>query len=501
MLVHEIIQQNNINPDHIAFSGKKPVTYGKLLNTMIAYQNFFYQQGIRPGENVGLFSKNSVEFIYSYLAISSLGAVIVPLNFQLVPRELAYILQNANIKNLITMKTLDLDEELAQYQYQGKVNQLLITDISHTISHHQIPAAPVPQHFDENEVCTIIYTSGTTGNPKGAMLTHKNLVSNAQAFSRIFPYQAADRILCVLPMYHCFAWTAAILTPLLNGSSILILENFSIRETIAAIKENALTIIFGIPNMFRLLAQWGQKEDFAQVRLFVSGGSSLPREISEQFTQKTGKTVVEGYGLSEASPIVSLNPVDRVKYCSIGKPLPGVEVKIVNAEKQVLPPGETGELLVRGSNVMQGYYRLPEETAKALQDGWLCTGDLAYMDQDGYLFIVDRLKDMIVINGENIYPREIEELLYTYPAIAEAAVIGTPSKQHGTTLQAYLVAKEGAAIDKKALKSYLNGKIAAYKIPREFLIVDSLPKNSTGKILKTILRKQAIEQNNKDILN
>lgn len=491
MLVHEIIQQDKSN--QVVFLGKNPITYGQLADTVTKYRNFFYQQGIRPGENVGLFSKNSVEFIYSYLAIASLGAVIVPLNFQLVPREIAYIIQNANIKKLITMTILDLDTDLTNYNYQEEVTQLLISQIPHAISQIEIPPAPIFQSFDENQICTIIYTSGTTGNPKGAMLTHKNLVSNAQAFSQVFTYHRSDRILCVLPMYHCFAWTAAVLTPLLNGSSILILENFSVKETITAIKDNGLTVIFGIPNMFRLIAQRADKEDFSQVKLIVSGGSSLPQEICEQFEKKIGKNVVEGYGLSEASPIVSLNPIDKVKYCSIGKPLPGVEVQIIDTDNLVLPSGEIGELLVRGPNVMQGYYQLPEETGKALQNGWLHTGDLAYIDQDGYIFIVDRLKDMILVNGENIYPREIEELLYAYPAIAEAAVIGIPNKQYGTSVHAYIVVNEGSMIDKKKLRTYLQGKIAPYKIPREFITVDSLPKTSTGKILKTALCQQAID--------
>jgi long-chain acyl-CoA synthetase len=491
MLVHEIIQHGMFN--QVVFLGKNPITYGQLTDTVTKYRDFFYQQGIRPGENVGLFSKNSVEFIYSYLAIASLGAVVVPLNFQLVPREIAYIIQNANIKKLITMTILDLDVELANYNYQVNVTQLLISQIFYTISQLEIPPAPVSQSFDENQICTIIYTSGTTGNPKGAMLTHKNLVSNAQAFSQVFTYHQSDRILCVLPMYHCFAWTAAVLTPLFNGSSILILEQFSVKETITSIKDNSLTVIFGIPNMFRLIAQRAEKEDFAHVKLFVSGGSSLPQEICEQFAKKIGKNVVEGYGLSEASPIVSLNPIDKVKYCSIGKPLPGIEVKVVDNNNRTLPSGETGELLVRGPNVMHGYYQLPEETAKALQNGWLHTGDLAYLDQEGYIFIVDRLKDMILINGENIYPREIEELLYAYPAIAEAAVIGIPTKQYGTSVYAYLVVNEGSSIDKKALKTYLQEKLAPYKIPREFITIDSLPKTSTGKILKTTLCQQTID--------
>jgi long-chain acyl-CoA synthetase len=492
MLVHQIIQQ--IPDQQIAFLGDEPITYGQFKNTIKTYRSFFYQQGIRPGDNVGLFSKNSIEFICTYLAITSIGAVIVPLNFQLVPREIAYIIYNGNIKTLITMCKLDLDAELANYHYLGKLTQILIADLSATISHLEIPLAAVPENLDENAVCTIIYTSGTTGTPKGAMLTHKNLISNAQAFSQVFTYHPSDRILCILPMYHCFAWTAAVLTPLLNGCSIKILEHFS-KETITAIRENALTIIFGIPNMFRLLFQWGTKRDFSHVKLFVSGGSSLPQEISEQFYKIIGKKVVEGYGLSEASPIVSLNPINKVKYCSIGKPLPGIEVKIVDNENNTLHNGETGELLVHGPNVMHGYYKLPEETAKVLQNGWLHTGDLAYIDHEGYLFIVDRLKDMIITNGENIYPREIEELLYAYPDVAEAAVIGNCDKLHGTSVHAYIVANKESTIDKKALKIYLQEKLAPYKVPRKFSIVNSLPKSSTGKILKTVLRQQEMAAN------
>ncbi|MBP2626900.1 MAG: Long-chain-fatty-acid--CoA ligase [Firmicutes bacterium] len=490
MLVHQII--NHADSDQIAFLGLSNITYGDLQQRVTEYRNFFYQQGVRPGENVGLFSKNSIEFIYSYLAVVSLGAVVVPLNFQLVPREIAYIIQDANIKILVTMSELQLAAELTSYDYNQQLLQLIIPDFIKTISSLDLTSAPVPTTCDENTLCTIIYTSGTTGHPKGAMLTHKNLISNAQAFSLVHPHLITDRALCILPMYHCFAWTVAVLTPLLNGCSIKILESFNIRETITSIRDNKLTIIAGIPTMFRLFTQWATAEDLAHVRLFISGGSSLPQEISEQFTQKTGKKVVEGYGLSEASPVVSVNPADKVKYCSIGKPLPGIDVRVIDSNNIDLPPGQTGELLVRGPNVMQGYYKLPEESAKTLQNDWLHTGDVAYIDEDGYIFIIDRLKDMIITSGENIYPREIEELLYAYPSIAEAAVIGVPDKLRGATVRAYIVPAEGHNLNKKLLQSYLQKKIAPYKMPREFIIVNELPKNSTGKILKRVLRQQAI---------
>lgn len=490
MLVHEII--NHADSDHIAFLGVQNITYGDLQQKVKAYRNFFYQQDVRSAENVSLLSKNSVDYIYSYLAIVSLGAVVVPINFQLVPREIAYIIQDANIKVLITMSELELATELTSYDYNQQLSQLIIPDFIKTVSNLELTSAPVPTTFDENTLCTIIYTSGTTGHPKGAMLTHKNLVSNAQAFSLVCPHTVADRVLCILPMYHCFAWTVAVLTPLINGCSIKILESFNIRDTLTSIRDDKLTIIPGIPTMFRLFTQWATAEDFAHVRLFISGGSSLPQEISEQFTHKTGKKVLEGYGLSEASPVVSVNPVDNIKFCSVGKPLPGIDIRIIDSHNIDLPSGQIGELLVRGPNVMQGYYNLPEQSAKTLQKGWLHTDDLAYIDQDGYIFIVDRLKDMIITSGENIYPREIEELLYTCPSVAEVAVIGVPDKLRGTTVRAYIVPTEGHILNKKILQSYMQKKIAAYKIPREFIFVNILPKNSTGKILKKVLRQQAM---------
>ncbi|KAF1854658.1 hypothetical protein Lal_00008664 [Lupinus albus] len=235
----------------------------------------------------------------------------------------------------------------------------------------------------------------------------------------------------------------------------------------------------------------GEREDLAGMKYLVSGGASLPEKVAKQFFEKYGVAILEGYGLSEASPVVAVNPPQKPKYCSIGKALPGIEVRIIDDKGTDLPPGTVGELTVSGPNVMTGYFNLPEESAQALQNGWLHTGDLAYMDAEGYLYIVDRLKDMIIANGENIYPREIEELLYAYTGIIDAAVIGVPDKLRGQAAQAYLVLEEGCTLDKKALREYLQSTLAAYKIPRDFIQVDSLPKNQTGKILKRVLSELA----------
>ncbi len=291
-------------------------------------------------------------------------------------------------------------------------------------------------------------------------------------------------------MYHCFAWTCAVLNPLLCGASITVLDGFTPKETIAAIKEYGVTVMYGVPPMYNFLSRAGEPGDLAGVRIFVSGGAPLPEKVARQFEEKHGVPIIEGYGLSEASPVVTLNPPARTKYYSIGKPLPGLEVKVVGPKGETLAPGAVGEIVVKGPSVMQGYYNLPLETSLALRDGWLHTGDLAYRDTEGYFFIVDRLKDLIIANGENIYPREIEELLYAYPGVTEAAVIGVPDELRGQAVRAYLVLAEGHVLDKKAIREYLAANLAAYKLPRDYIVLDALPKNQTGKILKRVLRDQ-----------
>jgi len=488
MLVHQLVNQGQANRMALWFK-QQQVTYQELQHKVDLYRRFLYAQGVRQGDNVGLISRNSVEFVYSYLAVASLGAVVVPINFQLVAREIAFIVQNAGIKVLITRQPIDLASELNKYGYTGTLTQLVIPEFDPQLPTMELPAVP-PVDIKETDPCTIIYTSGTTGNPKGAVLTHKNLISNAHGVCQILPINAEDNVLCVLPMYHCFAWTCAVLTTLLQGAGVVILETFAVRDTVAVIAEQGVTVVYAVPPMYQLLAGWNQPADLAGVKLFVSGGAALPLEIINRFASKIGKTIVEGYDLSEASPVVSINSPHKVKPTSIGRALPGVDVRIMWNGRE-LPRGEIGELVVRGPNVMAGYFGLPEETAKTIEDGWLHTGDLGYMDKEGYLYIVDRLKDLIITSGENIYPREIEEVLYSHPAIAEAAVVGVPDKLRGQVACAYVVLKEGQEVDVKALRTFLLENLAAYKVPRDFIFVPELPKNSTGKILKRVLREQA----------
>lgn len=491
MLVHDLIFAGS--KDNKAFLGQQPVTYAQLQQMVEKYRNYFYHKGIRAGDNVGLLAKNSPEYIYSYMAITSLGAVVVPINFQLVVREIAYIVQDAKMRHLIVMAPFDLAPELQRHHYPEPVIQLIIPEFKDEAASAEYVAAPAPEISPEN-VCVIIYTSGTTGNPKGAMLTHRNLISNAQALTEILPMSPDDRVLCVLPMYHCFSWTCAVLATLLTGAAIRMLETFVLKETLAVISEERLTIVYAVPPMYNLFISYAAAGSFSQVKYFVSGGASLPENVAQHFESKFSRKIIEGYGLSEASPVVTLNPVGKTKYRSIGRPLPGVTVRVIDEDGLETAPGVVGELTVQGPNVMKGYYNLPEATDQALRDGWLYTGDLAYRDREGYFYIVDRLKDMIISSAENIYPREIEELLFAHPAIAEAAVVGFPDPLRGHAACAFIVVAEGQAVGKKSLRDYLQNKLATYKIPREFVQMTALPKTATGKVLKTVLREQAAEE-------
>lgn len=488
MLLHELMYRGKTGKK--VFAGKHSVTYGELQEQVRRYGAFLYGQGVRPGDRVGLLAKNSPEFVYTYLAVVSLRAVVVPLNFMLVAPEIAYIVQDAGMKTLVTMGWLDLAEALAAYGY-AEPQQLVLPEFSPGLA--GTPAvAPDVGPADESETCATIYTSGTTGKPKGAMLSHRNIVSNVLSFTQKLPVHEDDVVLCVLPMYHGFSWTCPVLGSLLQGATIVIADTFS-KEIVATIRDNKVTIAYAITAMYSMLLHWATPEDFASVTLFASGGASLPEALLCQFQQKFGCNIYEGYGLSEASPAVTFNPPERIKAGSIGLPLPGIDVKVVDEQGREVPTGACGELWVSGPNVMKGYHNKPEETARTITDGWLHTGDVACRDEDGYIFIKDRLKDMIIISGENVYPREVEELLCAYPGIAEAAVIGIDHKVRGQTVAAALVLKEGAALDVKELRKFLLKNLAVFKVPRLFATVAALPKNSLGKVLKPALRQQARE--------
>ncbi len=479
MLVH--LTALNPRPDDPAFVFKgRTVSYGRFADQIRFMRNYLYTKGVRPGDRVGLLSRNSPDFVVCYFAIASLQAVVVPFNPALTAREISYMAEDSRMRVMLTQIHMELDESILQLPLEETV----------ALAESQpAEAAPVDQNFDPNHECVIIYTSGTTGFPKGAVLTHRNLISNAQAVVECIAMNDKDVSFVALPMFHSYAWTVCVVAPLLSRHRCVVLEAFTPKEAIALIRDAKCTIVNGVPAMYNLYVNFATPEDFKDVRVFISGGASLPLEVLKRFEEKTGRAIVEGYGLSEASPVVSLNPMEKCKPGSIGVPLPGVFVRVLDENGADVPPKANGELCVNGPNVMKGYYNRVEDTAKAIVDGWLHTGDVAYKDEEGYLFIVDRLKDLIIVGGLNVYPREVEEVIYQFPGVKEAAVVGVADRSHGETVHAFVVWAEGAEIREKELSEFLRTNLATYKRPKGITAVPALPRNAGGKVLKKDLRQ------------
>lgn len=476
MLVAEVIQQGA--PERVALYGDTPVTYRELGIQVAKFREVMAAKGVGRGDRVGLLATNSPTFIYTYFATQELGAVTVPLNSMLTDTEADYIVRDAGVRLLVAMKPVEVSCEV-----------LLMEELARQAAQVEATPAPSLDGVKDTDVCTLIYTSGTTGRPKGAMLSHRNLVSNVRQFNQALPHHASDNVLCALPMYHCFGWTTCVMNPLLVGAGITPVASPLPSEITKAIATHGVTVVFLVPPLYHLLSRAGDVNAMATVRLFVSGGASLPEPVARGFEERFGHAILEGYGLSEASPVVAVNLEEKNKLFSIGPALPTVDVRIDGTDDADYRPGTIGELLVRGDNVMSGYWNLPEASAEALKDGWLHTGDLAYMDEDRYIYIVDRSKDMVIVNGENVYPREVEDAMYQFPGISEVAVVGHKDGLRGQYVCAYVVMKDGETFDKQRMRRFLSERLAGFKLPRKYVVLDALPKNSTGKILKRVLQE------------
>jgi len=356
-----------------------------------------------------------------------------------------------------------------------------------------------PHTPDPEDLALLQYTGGTTGISKGAMLTHKNLVANVLQIDAWDPTSrdllGKGVMLGALPFFHVYGMTVAMNYGLYSGYKIVLLPRPEIHAVVEAIEKHQVTHFPGVPTLYVAFNNFPgiEKRNVKSIRICLSGAAPLPVEVAKRFEEITGARLIEGYGLSEASPVTHSNPVlGPVKKGSIGMPFPSVDAKVVDEEGKEVPLGEVGELVVKGPNVMKGYWNRPEETQKALRDGWLFTGDMARMDQDGYFYIVDRKKDMIIAGGYNIYPREVEEVLYGHEAVQEAAVVGVPDPYRGETVAAFIVLKEAyrGKVTEKDIEAFCRANLAAYKVPRIIQFRDSLPKSSVGKILKRELTKE-----------
>lgn len=441
---------------------------------------------VEPGDRVGIWLRNQPTFVPALFGILQAGAVVVPINHFFKPEEIAHLIQDAGVRVLITEPDLapGLDHLPADCPPPSTLLSTAFEDLP-PAPHDWGDADPRP-----DQLAALIYTSGTTGRPKGAMLTHGNFLHNVRSCQQALEITEEERIAVLLPQFHSFMLTVGTLLPLLSGAGIVLIKSLHPpKNVVMELAQHRATLLPAIPQFFRALAANPLPAGLA-LRLCISGAAPLPVDTLESFNARNPVPLLEGYGLSEASPVVSLNPIRGIrKPGSIGLPIPGVELTIRDDAGRELPRGQIGELCVRGGNVMLGYWNQPEATAETLQNGWLRTGDVGYQDTEGYTFITDRKKDMLLVNGINVYPREIEEFLYQFPGIRDAAVIGRPDPRKGEHPVAYLSLREGHHLDRHALRDYLRQHRADYKIPRRFYVLPELPRNGTGKILKTTLRQ------------
>jgi long-chain acyl-CoA synthetase len=489
--------------------GASRMTYAEVDSAANQVANLLVSRGIQPGDKVALSCPNIAPFVVVYYGILKAGAVVVPLNVLLKARELAYHLDDCDAK--------------AYFCFEGTAELPMATEGSQGFARTDgceeffiitaDPEAPAPiagatalgsvlaeqspvfetRVTQADDTAVILYTSGTTGQPKGAELTHANMVLNALSNARLHgrPEEGFDTHLVTLPLFHSFGQTVQLNGGFAEGCTLVLLPRFDAQAALGLMQSETITFFAGVPTMYwGLLGALDDSVDVdkiaANLRVAVSGGSSMPVEILREFKDRFHVTVKEGYGLSETSPVATFNPPGREpKAGSIGTPIWGVEVKLIGPDWSTIDgDDEVGEVAVRGYNVMKGYYQRAEATAEVMRDGWLRTGDLARRDSEGYYYIVDRAKDMIIRGGLNVYPREIEDVLLTHPDVSLAAVVGVPHESHGEEIKAFVIKNKDAAVTEAELVAWSKEQMASYKYPRSVEFRDTLPMTSTGKILK-----------------
>ena len=448
--------------------------------------SWLHGRGITAGDRIGLMLPNVPEFAKLYYAILRAGAIVVPMNPLLKAREVEYYL--ADSQAALALAWHGVASQAAEGARRAGTDLVIIEPAELAAALGQREPAPAVADRGPSDTAVILYTSGTTGQPKGAELTHDNLLRNIEVtrttLMRLVP---EDVVLGALPLFHSFGQVVGMGCAVASGACLTLLPRFDPGRALDIIKRDQVTILPGVPTMYAAIlhSAGGNAGDAASLRLCVSGGAAMPVELLRGFEKNFGCMILEGYGLSETSPVASFNHPDRPRKAgTIGQAISGVDLRIQDDAGTPLPAGEVGEIAIRGHNVMKGYWRRPEETAEVLEDGWFRTGDLGRVDAEGYFSIVDRKKDMIIRGGLNVYPREVEEVLYEHPAVAEAAVLGVPDEVLGEEVAAMVRLKPGASASPEELREHVKDQLAAYKYPRYVWIVSELPHGDTGKILK-----------------
>ncbi|GIN91759.1 long-chain-fatty-acid--CoA ligase [Siminovitchia terrae] len=530
--------QNYPDKTAIHFMGKE-LTYRELYKSSLRMATYLRTLDIKKGDRVAIMLPNSPQAVISYYGILYAGAIVVQTNPLYTERELEYQMKDSGAKAIIGLDILyprimkvigntELQHVIVTavkdylpfpknviYPFIQKRDTGLVVKVKHEGNQHlfkeimtRTSPKEVPLEFDfDKDLALLQYTGGTTGNPKGVMLTHKNLIANATACDAWLykMKKGEEKILGVLPLFHVYGMTTVLILGVMQGYEMILLPKFDAETTLKTIHKQRPTLFPGAPTIYIGLMNHPdiKKYDLSSIESCISGSAPLPVEVQERFEKSTGGKLVEGFGLTETSPVTHANFLwdrERVKG-SIGVPWPDTDAMIVSTENgEPLAPGEVGEIAVKGPQVMQGYWNMPEETEQTLKDGWLFTGDLGYMDEKGYFYVVDRKKDMIIAGGFNIYPREIEEVLYEHPSVQEVVVAGVPDVYRGETVKAYVVLKEGENVTEQQLDEFARKHLAAFKVPRIYEFRDELPKTAVGKILRRNLvdeEKRKMDQEEK----
>jgi long-chain acyl-CoA synthetase len=454
----------------------------RFAQTVSAVAALLADAGLRRGGVLAVMLANRVELITAMFAAWRLGAAVTPVNPALTGPEARYQIDDAGA-------TVVVADDASAAKLAGGGHRIIPVE---EVTSPARPQATVPAQTEPGTPALLIYTSGTTGRPKGVILDHRNVAATAELIVSWFEMTEETRSLLVLPLFHVNGIMVSVVSPLLAGGSTFIAERFDAASFWATVKRARPTFFSAVPTIYALLvSRPGQQADTKNLRYVICGAAPMPRELISEFEQRFGVPVVEGYGLSECTVVCTANPVQGVRKAgTVGLALPGVAVGVVDPAGQLLPAGQAGEVVVRGPNVMRGYLDRPAESAEALRGGWLHTGDVGRFDDDGYLTLVDRIKDLIIRGGENIYPKEIEDVLYSHPAVLEAAVIGRPDAVFGEQPVAFVALRPGRTAGPQDLIEHCLGTLARYKVPREVYLEEALPKNAVGKIAKPALRER-----------
>ena len=484
MNVARLLERSALHfPARIALvAGDRNWTYEALDDEASALAAGFAALDLHAGDRIGLHLPNRPEFVFVYYAAQKLGLVPLSLNVTYKADEIEYILADAAASAVVT--THDLAASLP-----GRARMPSVRHVIDAVDLPRMRGAPLRAvERDRDETAAILYTSATTGRPKGVMLTHANIVSNTYATVHHLKMSPEDRGLCALPLFHCFGQNFILNALVTAGARLVLHERFVPADFIAALSRHRITLLYGVPTMYILFLAPDKAVDVASVRLCFSAAATLPLDVERRWHDTYGHWIHQGYGLTECSPFASYNHDVAFRPGSVGTPVENVEMRIVDGEGHEVADGELGEILIKGPNVMKGYFGNAAATAEAIRDGWLHSGDIGYRDRDGYYFLVDRLKDMINMSGFKVFPREVEEVLFRHAAVKEAAVVGTPDALRGEAVKAFVVLHAGARANAEELRDACRASIAAYKVPETIEFIDALPKNPTGKILKKDLR-------------